>query len=444
MKHTKNKPVPTEVAGENVQSVSTAESENTTGGKKKFKFSIKKGKPSVNGCLAVHRVLVGIGDNLFKLFYPVLIYNATGRTEFSIFLAVLFILMKYATSVVCNYLFKKLFYRNALIFVAINVVITLIVQVLFTINIAFTTEMVVLTGILTGLFTSCYGTPINTLFSSNKSKDTNKTVQMFESTAVLGKMIAPAIGGILLGSGQLIVSLILSVVIYGASVVMLFIRYKDIAHIFREIELEQPDTIYKIVKKQNAMYFAWYFLLGVQNVASSYFWPVWLAIKQVSVTSIGYINSITLVAQFATMFLASYLGRKNKWYLPASVCMVLRTALLIAMPFCLSSVTLIVYSAVAGLLSPMYNNTFKAEFVKFSKENNILLTNMNYMDTFYYYGHLTGPLMFFCGVPMVACIIIGSVPFLFQWSAFYVLKYQKKHKINVTPKPTNDYTKATY
>ncbi len=411
-------------------------SNNNTKRKKKLKLR----KPNENTCMAVHRVLVGIGDNLFKAFYPVLIYNATG----SIFLAVLFILMKYVSSAICNYLFKKLFYRNALIFVTLNVVLILIVQILFTINIAFTTELVVLTGILTGMFTSCYGTPINTLSSSGKGKDTNKMVQSFESTAVLGKMIAPAIGGILLGSGQMLVSLILSIIIYGSSVAVLFLHHKEVAHIFRDIELEQPDTIYKIVKRQNAMYFTYYFLLGVQNVASSYLWPIFLAVKHVSVTSIGYINSLALLAQFATMFLASYLGRKNKWYLPASICMVVRTALLIAMPFCLSTVTMFIYSFVTGLLSPIYNNPIKAQFVKFSKENNILLTNFNSMDTFYYYGHLTGPLLFFCGVPLVACIIVGCVPFLFQWGTFYIIKYQKKHKIDVSPAPPKEYQKSTY
>lgn len=397
-------------------------------------------KPKIVTCISIHRVLTGIGDNLFKLFYPVLIYNATHSLK----LAVLFMLVMFASICLSTMLFKKLFYKHALVFISINVAISLVVQLIFTLNIAFTVELVVVVAILNGIFRACYWTPVNTLFASNKSENANKALKTFEITSLFGQMIAPAVGGLLLGSGNMIVSLSLSAVIYISSLIVLYIHYKQIANTFRRIELEQPQTIYKFVKKQNIMYYSYWFVYGFVDIATSYLWPLLLAVRNVSVASIGIVTSASLVGQIVSQFLASYLGSKNKWYTPASICMVLRIGFLIAMPFILTPITMIVYSVVVGLFIPVYNSPIMAEYIKFSDKNNILLNNMNNREFSINCGKFAGSLLLAAGVALVPALIITSTPYLFAWIYHYILKKQHKNNTNIAPSPPADYTKGTY
>lgn len=397
-------------------------------------------KPKITTCISLHRVLTGIGDNLFKLFYPVLIYNATG----SLRLAVLFMFVRVLCVAISNILFKKLYYKNALVFISINVALAIVVQLIFTLKVAFTVELVVVVAMLTGLFSACYWTPVNTLFATNTGKNANKALQIFENTSLLGQMIAPAIGGLLLGSGNMIVSLVLACIIYLTSLIVLYIHYKQIARTFRRLELEQPQTIYKAVKKQNIMFNSYWFFYGFVDCATNYFWPLLLAVRQVSIASIGIVTSASLVGQLCSQFLASYLGSKNKWYWPASICMVLRASFLMAMPFILSPTTMIVYSIVTGLFIPIYNSPFMVEFIKFSDANNMLLNNMNNRELYSHIGRVSGSLLLLFGLPLVPCLIITISPYSLQWIYHFIIKNQKKKNINTTPTPTSNYTKGTY
>ncbi len=396
-------------------------------------------KPKVTTCISIHRVLAGIGDNLFKLFYPVLIYNATG----SLMLAALFMIIRYTATAISCFLFKKMFYKNALIFLTVNVISTIIVQLIFTINIAFTTELIIVIALTTGIFHGFYWTPINTLFASTSGKNANKSLRVFESTFVLGKMVAPAIGGVLLNSGNAIASLVLCTVVYMGSLIALYIHYKSIAQTFRKIEIEQPETMYSIVKKQNAMYDGYWFLWGVVDFATSCMWPLLLAVKDVSIAQIGIVSSIALATELVSQFLASYLGSKNKWYTLGSICMFLRAAFLIVMPFILTSTTMIVYSVVIGLLLPVYNNPFMAEYIKFSSGNNMLLNNMCDREISIHLGKSLGSLFLILGAPLITTLIITASPYLFQWGSFYLIKYQKANNIDVTPHPPGNYTSGT-
>ncbi len=385
-------------------------------------------KPNMQTCIAIHRVLIGIGNNLFKLFYPVLIYNATG----SLFLAAVYIALKMFVCTSLIFLFRKLYYRNALIFVFTSTILTLVMQLIFTFDITFTVELVILLGILTGFVSATYNTPMNTLFSANKGASASKNLQRFETAALIGKIVAPAIGGLLLSSGNMIVSFVIACIIYVSSSLVLCLHAKQVKLIFRRIELEKPQTIFKIVKKQNAFYMAYWFLLGVQDMASSYLWPLLLVVKNVNIASIGYITSIALACQFIAQFIAGYISKKE-WYIPSSICMFLRSAILMAMPFIISPVTMYLYSIITGLLQPIYNNPFKATFMEFSANNNMLLTNMVKMDVSYFGGEAVASIMLLCGTPITIALLIAASPFLYQWGSFWVIKYQRKHKINVCP-----------
>lgn len=389
-------------------------------------------KPNMQTCIAIHRVLIGIGDNLFKLFYPVLIYNATG----SLMLAAVFIALKMFVATALIFLFKKLYYRNALVFIFTAIILTIVAQLIFTFNVAFTTELVVLIGVLSGFMSACYNTPMNTLFSANKGASASKNLQMFDTMALVGKIVSPAIGGLLLSSGNMIVSFIICTIIYCSSVLVLCLQAKQVRTIFRQIELEKPQTAFKIVKKQTAFYLNYWFFLGVQDMAASYLWPLLLVVKNINIASIGYITSIALAAQFIAQFVARYISKKQ-WYIPSSICMFLRSALLMAMPFIISPITMYVYSIIAGFLTPIYNNPFKATFMEFSANNNMLLNNMKNSDLAYFGGEALASTMLLAGTPITVALLVSASPFLFLWGSFWVIKYQRKHKINVCPTTTS-------
>ena len=250
----------------------------------------------------LHKTLNGLADSLIKIFVPVIILKATQN----IYLAILFMIIRPLTFVLFNLLLKKFLTKYPKLSIILHIIPIVILQtIIFFVPINF--FVIIILGVLSGLFTVFYTVPANLLFVF---ADKKLNVSKMEIGTNLGKILFIIIGGFIINSGSLgyLITLTISAsLIYVLSILPLIFGSK----LLKVYRINTKRNIDIFDKKEKLIFNLFHLSFGSFQVFIDEILPVFLFYNGLNFTAIATLQAGVEVAKLLSNVLANFFYKKN-------------------------------------------------------------------------------------------------------------------------------------
>ena len=307
--------------------------------------------------LYLHRLLNEFADGLIKVFIPVIIYAKTT----SIGACLAFIIGYYLVQSFFNYVLYKPMTRKPILFLWLRILPVLFTQFLLLSD--YEDLWLVYGFIISYSFSNVfYWTPLNFLFSKVAKKQVGAKTGKFRAASIGGKLLAPLVSGFILTYSDIQVLVGLAVLVYIASILMLFqvTELKEVAT--REgAENEKDDSLHK-ERSTLLLFLSSYILIGLFDTAEI-FWSLYIYDISINFLYVGIASTLIQFGIIASNLLSGEVTDKKKWLSPTIVALLIFSVTWIIRGNIEDIIIIFLVSAVAGLLKPLITVPFFSNFI---------------------------------------------------------------------------------
>lgn len=270
--------------------------------------------------LNFYKILANVATNLVGAFIPLIVLQATGSVAYGM----LSIILMYGVRILFNFLFRNLYEKYPQIILLLRIVTVLGYSVSIILIDSYLWVGIIGAVLFYGIDNSFKCLPIEILFnySSSESGEEKSPLGFSRLMEQVGVLIALVVGGVMLDVDKTLITII-SIVIYGVSVIPLVVYYikshklktfnKDAVSNAQLLYEKNPELNKKskdISKKVLIGYTITYFFFCLQDVLGNAF-NIHIFLETSSYGSAGYINALYNACYGLGCYLFSYFDSKK-------------------------------------------------------------------------------------------------------------------------------------
>jgi hypothetical protein len=308
---------------------------------KPFQASTNSQVTRIRTSLYVHRFFNEIGDGLIKVFVPILIYQRTGLLS----ACIIWLASYYILQSLLNLSLKQWLVANPLWSLWLRILPVILTQVLL---ISGRTDGWLVAGLTcsTALANVFYWVPLNYLMSASIGKGkAGSLVGWIRASSVIGKTVAPILGGWLVVSHGIVSSVILATVMYALSLLpLLGLRRVSLISKIPPVPLTESDA-------SLWTYLRAYFIAGVWDSAEV-FWALHVFVISATFVDAGLASGLLQLGVILANIITGWLTDKKRWWIPAVITLGLYGLLWMLRPTLLEPWSIFAISIGAGLMRP--------------------------------------------------------------------------------------------
>lgn len=329
---------------------------------KPFQASSRFPVSKIRTGLYVHRFFNEIGDGLIKVFVPILIYQRTGLLS----ACVIWLASYYILQSLLNLTLRQWLVANPLWALWLRILPVILTQVLL---ISGRTDSWLVVGLTcsTALSNVFYWVPLNFLMTASiEQGKAGSLVGWIRASSVIGKTIAPILGGWLVAGHGINSSVILATFMYGLSLLpLLSLRGLSFMPKAEEKTTSAPSD------SSFWTYLRAYFIAGIWDSAEV-FWALHIFVISATFIDAGLASGLLQLGVILANLVTGWLTDKKRWWIPALVTLGLYGLMWIIRPNLLEPWSIFAISILAGLMRPGFEIPVFTSYLSAAKKSSQL------------------------------------------------------------------------
>ncbi len=330
-----------------------------------FRPSTRSSSRRIRTSLYVHRFFNEIGDGLIKVFVPIMIYQRTGL----LYACIIWLASYYILQSLLNLSLRRWLVTNPLWSLWLRILPVILTQFLLMSGL---TDGWLVLGLTfsTALSNVLYWVPLNYLMSAsisgNETGKAGSSVGWIRASSVIGKTVAPILGGWLVADHGISSSVILATAMYSLSLLPL-LSLRGVS-LMPKIACQTPS---KISEVSFWTYLRAYFIAGIWD-SSEVFWALHIYVISATIVDAGIASGLLQLGVILANIVTGWLTDKKRWWIPAVVTLGLYGLMWILRPTLLEPWSIFAISIVAGLMRPGFEIPVFTSYLSAAQRSNCL------------------------------------------------------------------------
>ena len=323
--------------------------------------------------LCYYSIFSELAVNLISIYIPIIIYNNFNKVSY----AILYVFIAFFVQAIFNILFRKFLCSHATLCLLIRIVPVVGINLLINISILSPLFSVIVFGVCGAFVEALYNVPIAKILSDCIDGKEGKSVGYFKTSIVVGKIVAPIVGGYVLTALKNVVLNIICIAIYLVGFVFLIMCARHI----KTSKIENSNIVYRNNKTYKSLYLKEYLKLFIINFAigitafGDKVLPLFAVIENLQMQSIGFVVAIFNFCDLVSNYVAGRISDLKVGYIISIVACFIYAVVWATVPLS-NAVMLFVLSGVLGLCYPLFGVILQSRSLKqgflFSKQEQIL------------------------------------------------------------------------
>lgn len=299
-------------------------------------------KRKITKYLGIHGLFKSVSDSFINLFVPLIIYNQIGYR-----MAILYLIMLTLSTTLALLIFSKLIKKQPIIAICIHIFLAIsayIIIALCEINIL----ILFIVAILTGVSQALYHSTTPSIISANKSEDGFVSFKIWQC---LGKIIMVIFNGYILNLGEsfsILLTCIISFILYTISVIPFFIIIKHI-NLNKDMTVSKKE-VWHATKKHNV--FSLFF--GLQDLIIGLIIPLYLAINNLSIDKIAIIVALINFIKIIITILANKMYKNEHSFVSILIGAIIFAISCIFLLITSNKIIVYIMSVLGGMVFPLF------------------------------------------------------------------------------------------
>ncbi len=323
--------------------------------------------------LCLYSIFSELAVNLISIYIPIIIYNSFNKVSY----AILYVFIAFFVQAIFNMLFRRFLCSHATLCLLIRIVPVVGINLLLNINIVNPLFSVIVFGMCGAFVEALYNVPIAKILSDCIDGKEGQGVGYFKTSIVVGKIVAPIVGGYVLTTLSNVFLNIICIAIYLIGFIFLIMCAKHI----KTNKVEKPNSVYRKNKTYKSLYLKEYiklfvinFVIGITAYGDKVL-PLFAVIEDLQMQSIGFVVAIFNLCDLISNYVSGKISDLKVGYIISIVACFVYAVVWVTIPLS-NAAMLFALSGVLGLCYPLFGVILQSRSLKqgilFSKQEQIL------------------------------------------------------------------------